>query len=32
MVRPGRLGEGVSKLLIWYPLLRTSATSFVGGP
>ena len=23
--------EGVSKLLIWYPLLRTSATSFVGG-
>src|SRR4029077_8512344 len=22
---------GVSKLLIWYPLLRTSATSFVGG-
>src|SRR4030095_15274092 len=23
--------EGVSKLLIWYPLLRTSATSCVGG-
>jgi transposase-like protein len=23
--------EGVSKLLIWYPLLRTSGTSFVGG-
>ena len=26
-----RLLEGVSKLLIWYPLLRTCATSFVGG-
>jgi len=25
------MSEGVSKLLIWYPLLRTSATSFVGG-
>jgi transposase-like protein len=24
-------GEGVSKLLIWYPRLRTNATSFVGG-
>ncbi len=25
------MGEGVSKLLIWYPLLRTNAASFVGG-
>jgi hypothetical protein len=35
-LRGGPLGpylddEGVSKLLIRYPLLRTSATSFVGG-